>query len=68
MRLVFLILGFLFFVTGCTFFILYLNLLPMGYTITDFFNHIILGFPGVMFFLGLFLMIITIWVRRGEKR
>lgn len=68
MRLVLFFIGFFCFVTGCTYFILYLNLLTMGYSIFEFINQIILGYPGIMLFIGLFLLIITIIIRKEERR
>lgn len=65
MRLVFFFVGLFLWITGCTYFILYLNLLTMGYSIIDFFKHIIFGYPGLMLSLGLVLIFITIF-KKGK--
>ena len=66
MRLVFFFIGLFMWITGCTYFILYLNLLTMGYSLIDFLKHIILGYPGIILIFGLILMIITIF-KKGRN-
>jgi len=68
MRLVFFFIGLVLWITGCTYFILYLNLLTMGYSLLDFLKYIILGYPGVLSISGLSLIIITIFKRRMIKK
>lgn len=68
MRLVFFFIGLLMWITGCTYFILYLNLLTMGYSLTDFLKHIFLGYPGIILFFGLIIMVITIFKKGMIKK
>lgn len=65
MRLVFFFIGLFLWITGCTYFILYLNLLTMGYSILDFLKHIIFGYPGLLLCLGFILIFITIF-KKGQ--
>lgn len=66
MRLVFFFIGLFLTIMGCSYFILYLNLLTMGYSIIDFLKYIALGYPGLILCLGLILIIITIF-KRGKS-
>lgn len=68
MRLVFFFVGLFLWITGCTYFILYLNLLTMGYSIIDFFKYILLGCPGMLLSLGFVLMFITIFKKGKIKK
>lgn len=65
MRLVFFFVGLFLWIMGCTYFILYLNLLTMGYSIIDFLKYIIFGYPGVILGLGFVLIFITIF-KKGK--
>lgn len=67
MRLVFFFVGLIFWILGSTYFILYLNLLTIGYSFFDFLKYVILGYPGIILIIGLCLLIITIIFRGGEK-
>lgn len=64
MRLVFFFVGLFLWITGCTYFILYLNLLTMGYTIIDFLRYVILGYPGLILSVGFILIFVTIFKKR----
>jgi len=63
-RLVFFFIGVFLFVSGCTYFILYLNLLTFGYSILDFIKFILFGYPGILLISGLILIVISIF-RKG---
>ncbi len=65
-RLVLFLCGFIFLVVGFTNFVLYLNLLTMGYTFLDFLKFIVLGYPGLFIVLGFIFITVTIFKEKGK--
>ena len=66
-RVFFFLLGFGFMVIGCSFIILYLNLMSMGYNFLNYVNFIIRRIECYYSIIGLIIMILSITIK-GDKK
>ena len=66
-RVFFFLLGFAFTVMGCSFIILYSNLMTMGYNFVNYVNFIIRRIECYYCILGFIVMILSIWIK-GDKK
>lgn len=66
-RIFFFLLGFGLTIVGMVHIICYLNLLTVGYTLKEYVNYIIRQIECLYAFLGVIIMILTIYIPKGEK-
>jgi len=66
-RVFFFLLGFGLAVIGCSFIILYLNLITMGYNFLNYVNFIIRRVECYYCIIGFIIMILSIWIK-GDKK
>lgn len=66
-RVFFFLLGFGFMVIGCSFTILYLNLMSMGYNFLNYVNFIVRRFECYFSIIGLIMMILSMTIKGEDK-
>lgn len=66
LRVFFFFVGFWFLIIGFTYLILYLNLLTFGYHLSDYIRFVFSKYQTFLFFVGLLMIIMTIYVRKKE--
>lgn len=65
-RIMFFLLGMIFTIIGIVSLILYLNLLSIGYSFFEYVNFIIRRFEFISLFIGLIIILISIYYRRAK--
>lgn len=63
-RIFFFIVGFCFMVLGFSLYIIYFNLFTFGYSIIGYFNYMFTKIEGYYFFIGVIIVLMTIFIRR----
>lgn len=66
-RLIFFIIGSIMFIVGFIYIMCYLNLLTIGYNFFDYVKFIIGRIECIMFIIGLFIILFTIYFPRRKK-
>jgi len=67
LKVFFLVFGFIFLVSGFTYFILYLNLFTFGYSLVEYLEFMLLKRSTILFFVGLIMILILLfWKGRNH--